>query len=135
MGIPDGAHTHGHGHGGSGPAGAIVLIIAPAMPGPPVAAAAVLHSWSSWPGLSSEWVPPACRSARLAVAPAGRGPRRPPGSRSGVLAPRSGAGHSTLPASRPAIEYPTEVHLHLHGVFAEDLAAILRSQDGPRGTP
>jgi hypothetical protein len=36
-----------------------------------------------------------------------------------------------VPASRPAIEHPTEVHLHLHGVFAEDLAAILRNQDRP----
>ena len=32
---------------------------------------------------------------------------------------------------RPAIERPQEVHLHLHGVSAEEIAAILRRQDQP----
>jgi hypothetical protein len=27
---------------------------------------------------------------------------------------------------RPAIERPAEIHLHLHGVSADDIAAILR---------
>jgi hypothetical protein len=30
---------------------------------------------------------------------------------------------------RPAIERPHEVHLHLHGVTAEEIAAILRRQN------
>lgn len=34
-----------------------------------------------------------------------------------------------LPEPRPAIERPPEVHLHLHGVSAEDIAAILRRQE------
>jgi hypothetical protein len=44
-----------------------------------------------------------------------------------------GAGRSPGPPKPwAAIERPTEVHLHLHGVSAEDIAAILaRRQDGP----
>ena len=34
------------------------------------------------------------------------------------------------PPPRPAIEHPREVHLHLHGVSAEDIAAILARRDG-----
>ncbi len=38
-----------------------------------------------------------------------------------------------LPPARPAIERPPEVHLHLHGVSAADVAAILaRHQDEPQ---
>jgi hypothetical protein len=33
-----------------------------------------------------------------------------------------------LPHSRRAIERPREVHLHLHGVSAAELAAIIRQQ-------
>jgi hypothetical protein len=33
------------------------------------------------------------------------------------------------PRQRAAIERPAEVHLHLHGVSAEDIAAILRHRD------
>ncbi|HEV8275803.1 MAG TPA: hypothetical protein VGQ26_08920 [Streptosporangiaceae bacterium] len=34
-----------------------------------------------------------------------------------------------LPKPRPAIERPAEIHLHFHGVSAEDIAATLRHRD------
>jgi len=37
-----------------------------------------------------------------------------------------------LLALRPAIGRPSEVHLHLHGASAENVAAILASPDGCR---
>jgi len=45
-----------------------------------------------------------------------------------------------LPQAPPAIERPHEVHLHLHGVSAEDIAAILAREappgpDGPLRVP
>jgi len=33
-----------------------------------------------------------------------------------------------LPAPRPATERALDIHLHLHGVSAEDVAAIIREQ-------
>jgi len=39
-----------------------------------------------------------------------------------------------LPPPRPAIERPQEVHLHLHGVSAKDIAAIL-NREGRGGEP
>jgi hypothetical protein len=32
--------------------------------------------------------------------------------------------------ARPAIEQPPGIHLHLHGVTAEDVAAMIESQNG-----
>ena len=51
----------------------------------------------------------------------------------GAVTPLHGVARAAppLPKPRPAIERPPEVHLHLHGITAEDLAAILRSEDGP----
>jgi hypothetical protein len=53
MGIPDGAHTHGS--GGSGLGQVVLILLAVALLGPPVAAAAielihllVIASWLSW---------------------------------------------------------------------------------------
>ena len=41
-------------------------------------------------------------------------------------------GPAALPAAdRPAIERPSEIHLHLHGVSAEDVAAIIARQGIP----
>jgi len=42
------------------------------------------------------------------------------------LAPGDGA---TRARSRPAIEHPNELHLHLHDVSAEDVAVILARRD------
>jgi hypothetical protein len=36
-----------------------------------------------------------------------------------------------LPEPQPAIEWPAELHLYLHGVSAEDIAAILSRRDQP----
>jgi hypothetical protein len=33
-----------------------------------------------------------------------------------------------LPQARPAIVWPPDIRLHLHGVTAEDVAAIIRQQ-------
>jgi hypothetical protein len=32
---------------------------------------------------------------------------------------------------QPVIEHPTEVHLHLHGVSAEDITAIINRREDP----
>jgi hypothetical protein len=62
----------------------------------------------------------------MAVAPqaAGRGPCQVPRS------PRRGP-----PSRNPAIGRAPEVHLHLHGVSAEDIAAIVNRQTGPGRGP
>jgi hypothetical protein len=61
----------------------------------------------------------------MAVAPqaAGRGPHQAPSVPVLVRAA------PPLPASRPAAGHPTEVHLHLHGVSAQDVAIIGRQQE------
>jgi hypothetical protein len=35
-----------------------------------------------------------------------------------------------LPAPRPAIERRPDIHLHFHGVDADDVAAIIRQREG-----
>jgi hypothetical protein len=52
-----------------------------------------------------------------------------------VLAPRHASpklvrAAQPPPQPRPAIGHPTGVHLHLHGVSAEDVAAILDRREG-----
>ena len=47
-----------------------------------------------------------------------------------VLLPKQVRAAPPLRPLRPAIEHPTEVHLQLHGVSAEDIAAILARRDG-----
>ena len=51
----------------------------------------------------------------------------------GAVTPLHGVARAAppLPQPRPALERPPGVHLHLHGITAEDLAAILRSEDSP----
>ena len=51
----------------------------------------------------------------------------------GAVTPLHGVARAAppLPKPRPAIERAPGVHLHPHGITAEDLAAILRSEDGP----
>ena len=73
--------------------------------------------------------------------PAGRGPRQAP--LQGALYPLHGVTRAAqpLPKSQPALERPSDIHLHPHGVSAEDIAALLaRHEDGPawdqaRGKP
>jgi hypothetical protein len=48
------------------------------------------------------------------------------------LSPRVARAAQPLPAPPPAIERAPEVHLHLHGVTPEEIAAILNRRDKPR---
>ena len=126
MGIPDGAHTHGSGSG----LGTAVLVLASAalavkLAGPVldavgelvhvfllVAAGIVAVGAAGLVGLLAwrwrRWQKDAARA-------------KPP-----TIVAR--AAQST-PQPRPAIERAPEVHLHLHGVTAEDIAAIIRQQE------
>jgi hypothetical protein len=57
----------------------------------------------------------------------------------GALYPLHGVTRAAqpLPQAPPAIELPQEVYLHLHGVSAEDIAAVLAREapPGPNGLP
>jgi hypothetical protein len=48
------------------------------------------------------------------------------------LSPRVARAAQPLPAPPSAIERAPEVHLHLHGVTPEEIAAILNRRDKPR---
>jgi hypothetical protein len=138
MGIPDGAHTHGSG-GGLGTA-VLVLVgaaLAVKLAGPVVAAAAaLLHIL-----LIAVVVILGLAGAGLAGLLAFR-VRRRLDSAARTVSPRASlrcGPPSPLPPPRPEIEAPRrapgppgELHLHFHGVSAEDVAAILAHQDRPR---
>jgi hypothetical protein len=121
MGHPDGAHTHGG--GGSGLGELAVILLAVALLGRAVAAAvaelvhvllivAVALAVLAGSGLVAlgAW---RLRSGRQNTARM-------------VYRVTSAPKRSPLRSdSRSAIEAPRQVHLHLHGVTAEDVAAIL----------
>ena len=134
MGIPDGAHTHGS---GSGIGAAVLAVVAAALAVKvlPVVAgavaelvhlvlivAAVLAGIAAAAGAAYA----AFRLRHRATEPARLVYRAHP-----VAQRRSQA----LPEPRPALERPQEVHLHLHGISAEDVAAIVgqHRQAGPPG--
>jgi hypothetical protein len=48
----------------------------------------------------------------------------------GTMAVPRAAPEALPAAQRPAIEGPREVHLHFHGVTAEDVAAIIAHHNG-----
>jgi hypothetical protein len=53
---------------------------------------------------------------------------------SGAVLPLRGVARAAhpLPKPQPALERPPDIHLHLHGVSAGDIAALLaRHEDGP----
>jgi hypothetical protein len=134
MGHPDGAHTHGSG-GGSGLGAALLVILGAALfinAAPVVlgAAAELLHVFLIVAGvlvgtgaagvvglLTWRW-----RRKRLTAARAGH-------ALQGTVPPLPGVTRAAqpLPKPRPVIERPA-VHLHFHGVNAEDVAAIIRQQ-------
>ena len=129
MGIPDGAHTYG-----SGPGPVVLVLLAVALLRPAVAAAAagLLHvliivaGVTVGVGATSLVGLLAWRWRRLAAA------RAFPPARAALYPLRKVAQAATpLPASRPVIEHPTEVHRHLHGVTGEDIAAILARETAP----
>ena len=127
MGHPDGAHTHGS--GGFDPMPILIIIGAIAVAGP-VAAAAVelLHIL-----LIAVVVILSLGAVGLAAVIAYRVHRWRAGGTTRVSLPAPTAARAVQAPTgpRPAIERPQEVHLHLHGVSAEEIAAILRRQDQP----
>jgi hypothetical protein len=137
MGHPDGAHTHGSGGGGT-----IVLVVLAAalavkLAGPVLGALAeLLHvflivagvivgvgaaslvgllawRWRRWHQDAARAMPPLPSKVARAAQPL---PKAQPAR--------------VLPAERQR-ELPTEVHFHLHGVSAEDVAAIIARRDRP----
>jgi hypothetical protein len=129
MGVPDGAHTHRS--GGSALGGAIVLILAVALLGPAVAAAAVdlLHILvivaAVIGGLAlaggAAFVAFRVHLRRAEGVTRASFPARQPWRP--VEAPRAAR---RWPAQPPAIEH--HHHVHFHGLAAEDVAAIIRRQ-------
>jgi hypothetical protein len=137
MGHPDGAHTHGSGGGGT-----IVLVVLAAalavkLAGPVLGALAELvhvflivagvvvgvgaaslegllaWRWRRWHQDAARAMPPLPSKVARAAQPL---PKAQPAR--------------VLPAERQR-ELPTEVHFHLHGVSAEDVAAIIARRDRP----
>ena len=138
MGHPDGAHTHGSGGNGLGTAVLVVLAAALAvkLAGPVLTAVSellqmVLIAAAVIVGVSAagvmglltwQWHRRHTDAARA----------MPPNP--GAVSPLHGVARAAPPLPGPplrAIECPQEVHLHLHGITAEDVAAILRGRDGP----
>jgi hypothetical protein len=129
MGHPDGAHTHGSGGGGAGTA-VLVVLAAAVVAGPVMAAAAelahlLLIAVAVILGLGGAGVA-ACVAWRLHQ---GRANRVTAVSFPRPLPPRAG---ESLPGTRPALERPA-VHLHLHGVSAEDIAVAIRQAQREAG--
>lgn len=126
MGIPDGAHTHGSSGSGLGMAVLVVLgaALAVRLAGPVLAAAEVVYVL----GIVVAVIVGGAAVA-LMVALASRWRRR----RLDAARAEVPAAHLPLRAAQPlhtrgAIERPRELHLHLHGVSAAELAAIIRQQ-------
>jgi hypothetical protein len=128
MGIPDGAHTHGHG-GGSGLGTVVLIIVAAALLGPAVAAAvaALLHLLVIAAVVLAA-VAGAVDVALVAFRVSHRGQERARVLYGVTPVPPQPSPLRTEP--QRAIEQPREVHLHLHGVSAEDIAAIIDRRDG-----
>jgi hypothetical protein len=129
MGHPDGAHTHGSGGSGLGTAVLVVLgaALAVRLAGPAVAAVgALVH------------VLLIAAAVVLGVAAAGlvgfiawrwHRYRNPDAARTTALPPRMARAAKPIPPPQQrAIERGGELHLHLHGVTAEDVAEIMRRQ-------
>ena len=79
-------------------------------PRPAIAAAVILGVVPSW-GFAG------VQRGRMLAGAAGTTP----------LASQAGAAAQPPPAALPVIEAPRTIHLHLHGVSAEDLAAMMES--------
>ncbi len=133
MGHPDGAHTHGGGSG-SGTAAAMIVaaVVLASIAGPVIGAAIDLLRLVlivagvilglgalGGAGLLAWRLRRGRQNAPLVVHRARPVTRRPAES---LPAPR-----------RPAIGRAAEVHLHFHGVTAEDVAAILDGRNRPDG--
>jgi hypothetical protein len=122
MGHPDGAHTHGG--GGFGPMPILAVLGAALVAGPVLAAVGELVHIL----LIAVAIIGSLGAVGLValIAFRVRHPRRSvEGAARAMLAPQRARAAQPLPAPRPAIERPQEVHLHLHGVSAEDIAAAI----------
>jgi hypothetical protein len=128
MGIPDGAHTPGSGFD----PGPILIVIGAILIGPAVAAAVaeLLHIV-----LIVVAVLAVVAAAGLAafVAWRLRHRRRSAPWQVQCITPAPARPSPLRSEPRPAIEAPRQVHLHLHGVSAEDIAAILARNHFPGG--
>jgi hypothetical protein len=135
MGHPDGAHTHGN--GGSGGTAVLVVLAAAfavAVAQPVLAAVAELvHAL-----LIAAGVILGLAAVGLAAIVTWRLRQSHTNRITSVsfparLPPRPAQALSEPP--RPAISRPAEVHLHFHGVTAEDIAAAIRAapEDGHTG--
>ena len=131
MGHPDGAHTHGSGGSGLGELVLVILgaALVVAVAGPVLAALAeILHVFLIAAGVivgvgAASLVGLLAWRWRRTQADAARA--TPP------LPTKVARAAQPLPEPRPAIERAPDVHLHLHGVSAEDIAALLNRRDGP----
>jgi hypothetical protein len=137
MGIPDGAHTHGSGGSGLGTAVLVVIgaALAVKLAGPVLDAAAELLrvlliaagvivgvGAASLVGLIA-WRWRSRKAAARAMPP------RPLVAR--AAPPLLQARRAGEPPAAPQREPPGGLHLHFHGLDAEDVAAILDRQDDP----
>jgi uncharacterized iron-regulated membrane protein len=125
MGHPDGAHTHGG--GGSGLGEVVLYLIAAVLLGPAVigAALALLHALIIAAAICLGVAIPALTGFIVWQL---RRRREPPWAVHQVT-PAPPRPAQALPAPRrQAIEAPRQLHLHFHGVGAEDVAAIIRQQ-------
>lgn len=127
MGHPDGAHTHGDSSSGVG--GAIMLlafvVLAASVAGAVVSAlASILAALAAAVTILGVT---ALSLIGIAVwrLRSGRASARPPWQ--SIQQPPSRA--EVAKAQRPAIEQSRELHLHLHGISAEEVAAALRQED------
>lgn len=130
MGHPDGAHTHGSGFD---PVPVLIVLGAALIAGPVLAAVAELvHIFLiiavvllvlGAAGLVA-FIAYRVRHLRRSVTAAARV--------IAPLAPRPARATRPLPEpQREALGQPGGLHLHLHGVSAEDVAAILRARGQP----
>jgi hypothetical protein len=138
MGHPDGAHTHGS--GGSGLGMAVLVVVGAALvvklAGPVLAAVAelvrvilIVAGVILGIGIAGLVGLLAFRVRRRL-----RGAARVEPPNPGAVSPLHGVARAArpLPQPRPAIEHPTEVHLHLHRITHADIAAILAQENLPQ---
>ena len=132
MGHPDGTHTHGSGGSGIGMAAAVVLaaIVAASAAGPVVHAATDVIEVLAI--VVAAIVGLALATGAALVAWRLRSVRQNTPRVVHQVPPATRRAAESLPAPQrsvaalPAPERSAEIHLHLHGMSAEDVAAIIR---------
>jgi hypothetical protein len=128
MGIPDGAHTHGGGGSGLGQLFLIVLAVAVLGPAVATAGAELLHVL-----IIVLVVLAVVAAGGLVALGTWRLRQTRPDTPRVVYRATAVPPRLSPPLSAPqlpAIERTHEVHLHLHGISAEDIAPIFDHQTG-----